>query len=256
MSQDIPFIKKPSLFVATPMYGGQCYGTYMRSCLNLQASCIHLEIEIEFRFLYNESLITRGRNLLVHEFLKSNCTHLLFVDADIQFSSLHAWQMLMADCDILCGAYPKKEIDWAKVKESADAQYPLKFWPIYASPLALNIQPPQNLGCVDVDVPVEAINAGAGFMMVKREVLERLSSETEVQRFYVDSFPEFSNINGEWVEEFFYTYIDKKTGAYLSEDYNFCRIARRCGYKIYIAPWVELQHTGTYTFGARYGTSN
>ena len=31
-----------------------------------------------------DSLITRGRNKLVSHFLKSDCTHLFFIDADIE----------------------------------------------------------------------------------------------------------------------------------------------------------------------------
>jgi hypothetical protein len=44
-------------------------------------------IQIKFSFLFNESLITRARNYLVDEFLnRSECTHLLFLDADIHFN--------------------------------------------------------------------------------------------------------------------------------------------------------------------------
>lgn len=31
-------LKKKKLFIATPMYGGQCYGMYVKSCLDLQGA--------------------------------------------------------------------------------------------------------------------------------------------------------------------------------------------------------------------------
>jgi len=100
---------KPSLFIATPMYGGLCYGTYLESMLKLQAWLISKDIDAYFSFLYNESLITRGRNTLVNDFLKGDATHMMFIDADISFEPEHFFKMLDADVDIICGVYPKKE---------------------------------------------------------------------------------------------------------------------------------------------------
>jgi hypothetical protein len=37
-------------------------------------------------FMMNESLITRARNALAHNFLKTDCSHLMFIDADIRFN--------------------------------------------------------------------------------------------------------------------------------------------------------------------------
>ncbi len=72
-------LKKHKLFVATPMYGGMNHGLYMKSCLDLQTTMMRYGIEIKFSFLFNESLITRARNYLVDEFLRTDYTHLLFL---------------------------------------------------------------------------------------------------------------------------------------------------------------------------------
>ena len=68
-------LKKVKLFVATPMYGGMCHGMYAKSALDLQACCAAYGIEVKFSFIFNESLITRARNYLVDEFLRSGMTH-------------------------------------------------------------------------------------------------------------------------------------------------------------------------------------
>ena len=76
------------IFVATPMYGGLCYGFYMQSGLKLQTMCRDMNIGLSFSMLFNESLIQRARNLLAANFLKSEATHMMFIDADINFRQI------------------------------------------------------------------------------------------------------------------------------------------------------------------------
>ena len=97
LSIDVQELRKNKLFVATPMYGGQCNGLYMKACLDLQATCIQYGIECRFSFIFNESLITRARNYLVDEFLRSDCTHLLFIDADICYNPQDVLALLALD---------------------------------------------------------------------------------------------------------------------------------------------------------------
>lgn len=104
------------LFIATPMYGGQCYGYYAQSVLMLQKTMEREGIETVFSFMFNESLITRARNALTHGFLNSDATHLLFIDSDIRFNPEDVVAMLKADKEVICGMYPKKEINFASVK--------------------------------------------------------------------------------------------------------------------------------------------
>jgi hypothetical protein len=66
-----------------------------------------------YGYMQNESLITRARNRLTNDFLATDSTHLMFIDADITFNPEYIVRMLNADKDIICGLYPKKEINWA-----------------------------------------------------------------------------------------------------------------------------------------------
>ena len=59
------------LFIASPMYGGLCYGYYAQSLMQLQNICRDNRIDVAASFLFNESLIQRARNALVHGFLKT-----------------------------------------------------------------------------------------------------------------------------------------------------------------------------------------
>ena len=58
-------LRKKKIFVATPMYGGQCFGMYTKACIDLATLCANYGIECKFFFIFNESLITRARNYLV-----------------------------------------------------------------------------------------------------------------------------------------------------------------------------------------------
>src|SRR5271156_5321405 len=108
-------LRKRKLFVATPMYGGSCHGMYMKSSLDLQGVCQQYGIETRFSFIFNESLITRARNYLVDEFLRSGYTHLLFIDADIHFDPKDVIALMALDKDIIGAPYPKKSIKWGSV---------------------------------------------------------------------------------------------------------------------------------------------
>jgi hypothetical protein len=44
-------LKKHKLFIATPMYGGQCYGLYTKSALDTQTTlCQNMELKLSFLF--------------------------------------------------------------------------------------------------------------------------------------------------------------------------------------------------------------
>jgi len=89
---EIDQLKKRKLFVATPMYGGVCHGMYTRSTNDLSALCMHYGIEVKFYYLFNESLITRARNYCCDEFMRSDSTHMIFIDSDIGFDAKMSYQ--------------------------------------------------------------------------------------------------------------------------------------------------------------------
>ena len=205
----------------------------------------HNDMDMSFSSMFNESLIQRGRNALVHQFLKTQCTHLMFIDADIKFDPNHIPPMVDANVDILCGIYPKKEIDWNSVKKASDEGVEAKELAKRTGSLVVNLVDYAGAVTVPVDKPVEIWAGGTGFMLIKREVLEGLADKVESYNNDV------TIINGnitEKIVEYFACSIEPETQRLLSEDYHFCRVARLNGYKIYAAPWVTLGHFGTYLF--------
>jgi len=116
-------LRKRKIMVATPMYGGQCAGIYTKSSTDLATLARSYGVDVKFYYLFNESLITRARNYLVDEFMRSDCTHMMFIDSDIGFDptdvlALAAIAEPGTDKEIVCGPYPKKAIAWEKIKRA------------------------------------------------------------------------------------------------------------------------------------------
>lgn len=238
------------LFVATPMYGGQCFGEYMMSCIDLFNFCKTNNIHVEFHSLYNESLITRGRNVLVNEFLSSDCTHLMFIDADIKFNTIDIIKMIDVNKDIICGIYPLKYINWENVKKAVNLNVDNFELKNYTGDFNLNLID-KNKNTFDKNDPFEIKNAGTGFMLIKKEVFNKLKGFCPKYKDNIIEASKALNATNNYITEYFSTSIDPEDEVLLSEDYHFCYIARKQGIKIWAAPWADLTHIGTYHFEGR-----
>jgi hypothetical protein len=225
--------KKPAkLFIATPMYGGLCVGGYTMGILNCVQTFAPRGIQMYYSYMMNESLITRARNGMAYDFMQSDATHLMFIDADK---------------DIICGLYPKKEINWQLVSDAVKKGVDYKDLPNYTGSFVVNLVGGVHETTGNINEPMEIDNGGTGFMLIKREVFETLKptvpTYTNDMILIVDKNPVKKIIH-----EYFATSIDEVSNRLLSEDYHFCKIARMQGYKVYAAPWANLTHSGTYNF--------
>jgi hypothetical protein len=233
----------PRVFIATPMYGGIAAASYTMSLAHTPATFFKNGVGLNFSCVVNDSLVTRARNYLAFQFLNSPATHLMWIDADIGFDPVDIVKMVSADKDIVCGIYPKKEINWPAVARAASEGMPPEQLRDHENSLVLNLidNSPDR---VTAEGLIEIVNAGTGFMLIKRAVFEALADDAPS---YIDG-----STPGIELKEFYAVSIDPDSGnSLLSEDYHFCKLARDRGFKIYAAPWVRLTHTGTYIFGHR-----
>lgn len=107
------------ILIATPCYGGKLYTGYFQSMMELSVKFTQLGIPFEVMSVGNESLITRARNGIVAKFLANDeLTHLMFIDADITFSWISVLRLLLGNKDVCGGCYPKKTINWNKIKRN------------------------------------------------------------------------------------------------------------------------------------------
>jgi len=244
-AQKVPARRK--VFVATPMYGGMCTGFYTQSILQLQNVFMQNGVESALSFVFNESLIQRARNSLAHAFLKTDSTHLLFIDADLRFDANGVYRMLEADKDVICGIYPKKEINWPMVKIAIDQGVPVEELKWHTGSWVINLAGYEGSATVNVNEPFEIWAGGTGMMLIKREVFEKLKEWTPI---YTNDMTDLAGTIGEkdQIYNFFSLSIEPGTNRLLSEDYHFCREWRLTGGKMWAAPWLTPGHVGTYLF--------
>ena len=192
--------------------------------------------------LFNESLVTRARNTCV-AFMMGNpaATHLMFVDADIEWQASSVLKLASLDKDIIGGTYPKKTINWQKVQlqameDAAKAQG--QFIHTAGADFVINAIPGQKGEIVEVE------DIGTGFLMIKREVIQKMFDEYPLKKYKntIGLEPKYNDLC--------YALFDTMlvNGHYLSEDYGFCRLWKRLGGSIYLDKSIILGHYGTYMF--------
>ena len=260
-------LRRRKLFVATPMYGGMCAGMFCKSTNDLSALAMHYNIELKYYYLFNESLITRARNYCCDEFMRNeDFTHLLFIDSDIGFDANDVISMLALsdhedpnnEYDILCAPYPKKCIAWEKIKAATDqghADEDPNTLENFVGDYVFN--PVPGTKEVKLDEPAEVLEGGTGFMLIKREALQKFKdaywedSDMSPGGFsYKPDHVRTEHFDGtREIMMYFQALIDPESRRYLSEDYMFCQWARKAGIKVWLAPWIKLSHVGSYVYG-------
>ena len=252
---NIEELKKNKLFIATPMYGGMAHGLYIKSCLDLQTTFNQYGIETKFSFLFNESLITRARNYLVDEFLRTDYTHMMFIDSDIHFSPKDVIALLALDKDVIGGPYPKKSINWSNVATAARNHPDLEPRELenLVGEYVFNVV--KGTQSFQVSEPLNVLEIGTGHMMIKRHVFDKMKDAYPMIHYKPDHVGQANFDGTRYIHAFFDTVIDTKdsiTGGgsdrYLSEDYMFCQMWRKIGGQVWLCPWMKTQHIGTYAF--------
>ena len=175
------------------------------------------------------------------------------IDADITFSWISIVKLILADKEISGGCYPKKMINWAKVKHHVKANPDIPddilmcksldyvFNPIY-------YQEGDKVVCKVDKGLVKVKDIGTGFMMVKKQVFYKMMKQ----------FPELkyrNNVAGYDItneNDYFYTLfdtgIDPESKVYLSEDYLFCKRWIGMGGELWLDLETNLNHTGVIDF--------
>jgi hypothetical protein len=169
-------------------------------------------------YQYIDPYIVLARNTAVADFLQTDCTHLLFIDADIVFRKEQILRLLSHDVDIVGGLYPKK------------AQGKIK-WVCNALP---DRPPPEENGLIKLK------HIGTGFMLIRRRVFVEMIGHFGDEIAYLED-----EIDRELWNFFPMGIVDRRM---LSEDWFFCNRARELGFVVYGDTVVLLKHIGTVVF--------
>jgi hypothetical protein len=219
---NVDYLRTTRVHICMPCYGGMLTESTFMSYIKWSNTCRQLGIEWTMETMTNESLISRARNTLVAKFLNNpDSTHLMFVDADIGWEPWHLLVLLNAQKDVIGGLYPMKTL-------------PIK-WVVNGFENA-EVSEDGNLQ--------EVSKTGTGFMLVKRDVFDKLNVHQAVKSFKNDIGLPVE------LDPYMKTYYDTavREGRYYSEDWTFCENWRDIGGKVWVDKRVLLKHTGTYVF--------
>lgn len=231
---------KTHIHICTPCYGCRMRQEFFGSIMQLQGLASRFGVGLSVDFIGNESLITRGRNILAAKFMKGPGTHLLFIDADIAFDPMTVFRLAAFGKDIVTAIYPKKHIDWDLVKSKrlgGDKE------PIHASGLDYNINIMGQTATSENNF-IKVLDSATGFMMISRAALERMNEHYKDSLYCVNDVTSSRGMVPDYVA-LFDTMICPTTRRYLSEDYAFCRRAQGVGLEIWADIASPLAHIGT-----------
>lgn len=219
------------LLIATPFYEMKGYSPYIMSLVQTIIMLNKSNIVVDYWELSQDSYIDRARNTLTNKFLNSDYTHLFFIDSDHGWDGISFLNILKhADKDIVAAGYPCKNK-----------------WNFYGC--VLKTQPGYETRLFDDGVSrcgppvvteeglVEALFAPTGFMMIRKEVFQKLS----------ECFPENCYTEMGKVQYNFFGRIPP-----LGEDSSFCQRWRDAGGKIHVQPDCTISHYGIKEYKGNY----
>lgn len=225
--------------IGTPVYSEMCNVQFMCSVIELIDVFKQHNIDYSFVYLSNQGLVHMARNRLAHFFLLSDCTHLFFIDSDMQFDAQQALKMIYEDKDLIAGVAPMRKFNFENCfhKQSKD------FMQFYVDGLFFNINT-ENKTPIEFGLDkLSTVNSvGTGFMCIHRNVFEKLIPVTAMYNGD-ENEPHLKFYN------FFDTAIDDDLNILLSEDFYFCKQWKKIGGEIYVANYVLLNHIGSMTYG-------
>ena len=218
---NIDYLKTTRVHICMPCYGGMLTESTFMSYIKWSNAARQLGIDWTMETMTNESLISRARNTLTAKFLHNkDSTHLMFIDADIGWEPWHLMVLLDRQVDVIGGLYPMKSL-------------PVK-WCVNGFEGAE--EGPNGLQ--------EVTKTGTGFLLIKRDVFEKLDAHPAVKPFINDiGLPTELN---PYMKTYFDTAV--RENRYYSEDWTFCENWRDLGGKVWVDKRVLLKHTGTYVF--------
>jgi hypothetical protein len=213
-------------YFAVPNFGGNLDAEFVQSWTMLVSTLVQRGCVFKANFNVHDSLISRGRNRLAHDFLKSDCTHLFFIDADIAFESTDVLRLIESGKPVVGGAYPKKAIGAGFNVNPLEAD------------LAAGVSVPEADGWLEVQ------EIATGFLCIERSVLVRMAEEHPELLLVSD----MDDAPGEPQFGFFIPFIEPTRRRYLSEDYAFCQRWRGMGGRIHCYGPAWFGHAGRHVY--------
>lgn len=199
----------PKLFIAVPTYKEPDTATAF-ALARAREALTAAGIKSALHILEGNCHVDDARNAIVHDFLnESDCTDLMFLDADVTAEPECFVQLAQRDRDIVLGVYPYR-------REGGETM------PVRLKPGAE----------IDADGLLEIEGGPTGFMKIKRHVLETMAAEAPK---YWDKI---------YLTPLVFTRRIGEGNTRWGGDIDFCNRWRAMGGKIYADAELRLGHVG------------
>lgn len=214
------------MMIGLPAYDHKVGVKMAISLMKLGQMVLEHGIDIQVNSVCGCSVVTRARNMIAEQFLKSDCEHLLFIDADMTFEPEDVLRLLVWNQEkgIVAGAYEAR-------KEGK----------VYI----LTLDSKDNAVIMDDMGLVRAKRAATGFMMIQKQVFTKLA-ELHPEWLHKD------NADPTKILHAFFDFACTPEG-YVGEDFLFCQRAIDAGFEVWIDPTIKLGHMGIHEFKSDFG---
>jgi len=214
------------LMIGLPAYDHKVSVKMAISLMKLGQMVLEHGIDIQVNSVCGCSVVTRARNMIAEQFLKSDCEHLLFIDADMTFEPEDVLRLLVWNQDkgVVAGAYEAR-------KEGK----------VYI----LTLDSKDNAVIMDDMGLVRAKRAATGFMMIQKRVFTKLA-ELHPEWLHKDNADPTKTLHA------FFDFACTPEG-YVGEDFLFCQRAIDAGFEVWIDPTIKLGHMGIHEFKSDFG---
>lgn len=201
------------IWVGVPTLTGEVYAQHAHS-VNVEIyDALNKQTPLVVRYHIGDSIISRCRNLMVMNFLDSDFTELIMVDADVAFEPGTLCKLANHPVDIVGAAYPFK---------TDELGFPVRW---------MNTE-----GVYSYDGLIEVYAMPTGCLRISRHALEAM----------IAKFPELEYAEAKAPQGKAYALFDfvRQNGVFYGEDYVFCALAKEAGFKIWCDPSVDMEHIG------------
>ena len=254
---------RPVLAVYTPSLTGHFAYSYVGTLIALQRACIMNGVGFRWGTVVGSSILPTARNRCVDRFLKSDATHMFFLDSDVGVSAPDVLTLVALDVEFSAIPYAKRVVDWDRAVDSVQGiknANPRVLASLLATP-AFNMPFEQN------DIPdlylqnglARANSVATGAMLLRRsvfdkmkaagkapEILEGVANAQEARSLYEDAKVGSGPL--EPMNEYF-SYSKDERGLFIGEDYHFCQIWKQeMGEEIWMKLDAKSVHVGEMSF--------
>lgn len=208
-------MKLPRIMIGMPIGNGSIPWPTAVSLMSTVRACDREKLHVQVSAPVGSSMVLWARSAVVGSFLKSDCTHLFWIDSDIVWAPADFFRLVGfgVSHDLISGAYPIKA-------------EPVRYVVNFPEPDQYEVNGHGN---------IRIKSLAMGFTLCRREVIEKVAATKEMLHDELNGvdYPDFFRVGR------------RPNGGPIGEDIAFFDDAAALGYVAWLDPSVKLTHMGT-----------